>query len=113
MNEHATTPDPAADGTVIADVERALRVHAERSEHQLRELETDLGGMHRDSGTIQEDRDGMRRLIESVRSDLGRTQHALDRIEAGTYGKCTSCGEMIAAARLSAIPESERCNSCA
>ena len=40
-------------------------------------------------------------------------QAALERIEAGTYGTCDSCGEDIGQARLAAVPEATRCVSCA
>jgi RNA polymerase-binding transcription factor DksA len=40
-------------------------------------------------------------------------QAALERIDAGTYGECEACGELIDEARLSAIPEATRCVGCA
>jgi RNA polymerase-binding transcription factor len=114
----STTAATAADATTVASsvADRAaqtLREHAARSERQLHELESDLVGLLSDHGTIQEDRDGARRLIESIRADLNRTKRALARVEAGTYGLCTTCREPIAEARLAAIPESEHCNNCA
>ncbi|RLA39873.1 MAG: TraR/DksA family transcriptional regulator [Gammaproteobacteria bacterium] len=39
-------------------------------------------------------------------------QSALDRIEAGSYGSCVSCGENIGKARLKAVPEATRCVDC-
>jgi len=39
-------------------------------------------------------------------------QAALDRIEAGSYGVCASCGEEIGKARLKAVPEATRCVDC-
>lgn len=38
---------------------------------------------------------------------------ALDRLDDGTYGRCTSCGEPIPPARLAALPGVETCVSCA
>lgn len=113
MINTTTTHGSAIDNTLHERCERTLREHATRTEQQLRELESDMIGLLRDRSTIQEDRDGSRRLIESVRADFERTRRALARIESGTYGRCTTCGEPIAAARLQAIPESERCSSCA
>jgi len=40
-------------------------------------------------------------------------QAALARIDDGTYGLCENCGEGIAPARLSAVPEATRCVNCA
>jgi DnaK suppressor protein len=40
-------------------------------------------------------------------------QAALARIDDGTYGLCENCGEDIAPARLSVVPEATRCVNCA
>lgn len=44
---------------------------------------------------------------------LRKVQHALKRIEAGTYGLCESCGEPIPVARLDALPYATFCVDCA
>lgn len=41
-----------------------------------------------------------------------KIQHALERIESGTYGVCESCGEAIPRARLEAKPSVSLCLSC-
>ena len=38
---------------------------------------------------------------------------ALGRIDAGTYGRCEECGEMIAKPRLQALPYTRHCIECA
>jgi RNA polymerase-binding transcription factor DksA len=38
---------------------------------------------------------------------------ALQRMDAGTYGICVSCGEPIAPNRLAALPYAVRCLACA
>lgn len=38
---------------------------------------------------------------------------ALARLDAGSYGTCTGCGDAIAAARLEALPATRSCISCA
>jgi len=40
---------------------------------------------------------------------LSEVRDALQRIEAGTYGKCTACGRPIEAARLEAVPWARYC----
>ncbi len=113
MTNPTTTPGSDTGESLQERAEQTLQAHAARSEHQLHELESDMVGLLGDSGTIQEDRDGSRRLIESVRADLERTRRALARIEAGTFGQCTKCREPIADARLEAIPEADYCTNCA
>lgn len=45
--------------------------------------------------------------------ELSRIKEALGRIEAGTFGRCVSCGLPIGEARLRAIPYAARCAACA
>ena len=48
-----------------------------------------------------------------TRQSLHDIQVALDKIAAGTYGECESCGGDIGEGRLAAIPEATRCVNCA
>ena len=43
---------------------------------------------------------------------LQAIEEALQRVEAGTYGVCRDCGQMIADARLDAIPWTRVCIAC-
>ena len=43
---------------------------------------------------------------------LQAIEEALQRIDKGTYGVCRDCGNMIAAARLKAIPWTRVCIDC-
>src|SRR5262245_18387258 len=43
---------------------------------------------------------------------LQAIEEALRRIDAGSYGVCRDCGEMIAEARLNAIPWTRVCIKC-
>ena len=52
-------------------------------------------------------------LEESEIKELEMIQHALERMEKGTYGICQSCGQAIAEARIMAIPYSTVCINCA
>jgi DnaK suppressor protein len=40
---------------------------------------------------------------------LCEVQAALERLEAGTYGRCIECGQSIPEKRLEAIPWAARC----
>ena len=48
---------------------------------------------------------GRSRMLESI-------ERALERIEDGRYGVCTSCGTLIEKGRLEAIPFTQLCISC-
>jgi DnaK suppressor protein len=51
-------------------------------------------------------------LTHNTRELLEQTEHALDMIEAGTYGVCESCGKPIGKARLLAFPRATLCVEC-
>ena len=52
-------------------------------------------------------------LRDSERAQLRQVEEALERLAAGTYGTCRSCGRPIAAERLEAIPWAALCIDCA
>ncbi|HZZ96424.1 MAG TPA: TraR/DksA C4-type zinc finger protein [Jatrophihabitantaceae bacterium] len=52
-------------------------------------------------------------LLAQAEDQLAAIDAALDRVAAGTYGRCVSCGQPIAAPRLEARPEATRCITCA
>lgn len=52
------------------------------------------------------------RLRERERGLLAKIDAALEKIEAGEYGACMSCGEEIGMKRLEARPVAELCIDC-
>jgi DnaK suppressor protein len=52
-------------------------------------------------------------LIENEQGTLEEVNEALDRIGAGTYGKCLECGDPIPRSRLQALPYTRHCIRCA
>jgi DnaK suppressor protein len=51
-------------------------------------------------------------IVEIVSRTLQDIESALERLESGTYGRCSNCGAEIRAARLRAMPSAERCRDC-
>ena len=45
--------------------------------------------------------------------ELKALEAALQRIEAGTYGKCVKCGKPISEERLDVVPQTLFCKKCA
>ncbi|MCB8942204.1 MAG: TraR/DksA C4-type zinc finger protein [Ardenticatenaceae bacterium] len=43
---------------------------------------------------------------------LAQIEAALERMEAGTYGRCESCGQQIPAGRLEILPYATLCVNC-
>lgn len=51
-------------------------------------------------------------LERRIRDQLAEVEHALKKIEEGTYGLCDSCGQPIDPARLEALPQANLCLDC-
>jgi RNA polymerase-binding protein DksA len=51
-------------------------------------------------------------LENRLRQELARVEHALDKIEKGTYGLCDNCGQPIDPERLEALPQASLCMNC-
>lgn len=51
-------------------------------------------------------------LLEQMEEQLLDVNKALERIEEGTYGICTNCGEPILSERLEALPYAQLCIDC-
>ena len=52
-------------------------------------------------------------LENRIRQELAKTEHALDKIQKGTYGDCDNCGKPIDPKRLEALPQASLCMDCA
>lgn len=47
--------------------------------------------------------------LNRVEAELGDVEHALSRLDAGTYGTCEVCGSAIGDEGLQAAPAARRC----
>ena len=48
-------------------------------------------------------------ILEQVEAELADVEHALRRLDDGTYGTCEVCGKVIPDERLEAIPTARLC----
>lgn len=53
------------------------------------------------------------RLDEAEVRELSEIEAAIERLDAGAYGRCEICGGPIASGRLLALPEARICIACA
>lgn len=91
-----------------------LRAELEARLARIREHGTN--GVPRDSGeqvTARENDDVVRSLGVHVEEELAAVHAALERLDAGRYGTCASCGGAIEPARLDALPYTLHCSACA
>jgi DnaK suppressor protein len=51
-------------------------------------------------------------LENRVRQEMAKVEHALDKIQQGTYGLCDNCGKPINPERLEALPQATMCLDC-
>ncbi len=114
----ATPADPAAEAHIDLDAARAaLEAEAARLRLALGEPIEGPGQMTYGSQAaaathvFEQQRDLA--LRDHERAQLTLVEEALARLDAGTYGTCTSCGRRIATERLAAIPWVPTCIECA
>jgi RNA polymerase-binding transcription factor DksA len=66
-----------------------------------------------DSSQVTAERGEAEALAKSLLDTLGEVEHALTKFSGSTYGRCESCGQAIAPARLEAKPAARTCITCA
>ena len=77
-------------------------------------LDTNADDEHDPEGaTIAFERSQVGALIRQARAHLAGVSAAIERVDAGTYGSCETCGHPIPAGRLEARPTARRCVGCA
>lgn len=95
---------------------RLERQKAELSERLAKIKEDIAGGLERDAeeqaGQL-ENREVLDALANEATAELEQINAALRRMDEGTYGTCTACGEAIDARRLEARPYASLCMRCA
>ncbi|MEN3314851.1 MAG: hypothetical protein V7605_1085 [Acidimicrobiaceae bacterium] len=62
-----------------------------------------------DMGTETFEREKDISILEAIESELADVEHALRRLDEGTYGTCEACGRPIDDDRLQALPAARLC----
>jgi RNA polymerase-binding transcription factor DksA len=62
-----------------------------------------------DSSQVAAEQGEVRALVAPLRALLDDVERALVKLDEGTYGRCETCDQPIAAARLEAMPASRYC----
>jgi RNA polymerase-binding transcription factor DksA len=83
-------------------------LHDESESESLSEL-SGFDQHQADLGTETFEREKDLSILERVESELGDVEHALSRLDEGTYGTCEACGKHIDDARLEAMPATRFC----
>jgi DnaK suppressor protein len=93
-----------------------LTAERDRVRDQLAELGVDRSSYDdgfADSGQVTAERGEVEALVGTLSETLQDINAALSKIDAGTYGRCESCGGEISEARLEAMPMARLCITCA
>lgn len=64
-----------------------------------------------DTAGIAQDVEGFP-VLDQVQADLDAVTGALERLDAGTYGTCPTCGSTIDDERLATAPATRSCREC-
>lgn len=86
-------------------LEEAKEIDAELSEPHSQDWE--------ERATESEGDEVLEGLGHVAMAEARRIQAALSRIDEGSYGTCTSCGEPVGDKRLEAVPYAALCIKCA
>jgi DnaK suppressor protein len=82
--------------------------------HRLRlvEIGDAAGDDQADSGSKTAERDAASSLIRTLLDRRTQAEHAMQRLDDGTYGNCEGCAKPIPAERLIVFPSATSCVAC-
>lgn len=94
-------------------LKQELASRVERTHKRIHQREERVSANFAEQSVEMESQQLVMSLDADGRRELRAIDTALERIEAGTYGECTHCGEQIAEERLKALPYAALCINCA
>jgi DnaK suppressor protein len=109
----------ALDGAVLARARAAVRAQIEALTREFDAVvdaskQSNADDEHDPEGaTIAFERQQVAALLEQARRRLADVDAAVTAVEAGTYGRCETCGRPIAPERLAVRPTARTCIDCA
>ncbi|GIG66073.1 TraR/DksA family transcriptional regulator [Phytomonospora endophytica] len=94
-----------------------LRTEYSQTVTELAEIQRDrltdsAGDDQADTGSKTLEREQEITLANTMHERVIQVEHALERLDAGSYGMCERCGKPIPAARLAAFPSATLCVDC-
>src|SRR5690606_11333939 len=101
------------DQTLLSTLRGQLEDERARLEAQIAALEVGSDGTYddnfADSGQVTAEQSENLALLNQLNDQLDEVNHALSKMDDGTYGICEVCGRPIAEARLEAMPATRFC----
>jgi DnaK suppressor protein len=107
----------------LKKIRNRLESEQKRLQRELEELETNVEsaevrregspfGKREEEATESFELEKRLALQKQVRNNLVEIEHALEKLDKGTYGLCDICGQPITPERLEAVPHANLCLSC-
>jgi RNA polymerase-binding protein DksA len=90
-----------------------LENRVQRTSKHLYRRDKPVSSIFSEQSVEMESRELIYRLDGEGKEEIRQIDRALGRIDNGSYGVCTNCGEDIAEQRLGALPFADRCIACA
>ena len=99
--------------SVKSGLETRLAELESRVEHIQADLSEPLSADFEEQATEREDDDALAGQEALLGREIVAVKAALARVDDGSYGECTRCGEDVSGKRLEAFPEAALCINCA
>ena len=101
----------------LPDIEARLRARQQQLMTRIEQVKKDVTSEHSADWSEQAQERQNDEVVEAIgnesREELRKVTRALERIAAGEYTHCASCGEGIDLKRLEAVPYTDLCIRCA
>ncbi|MDQ6911106.1 MAG: TraR/DksA C4-type zinc finger protein [Actinomycetota bacterium] len=91
---------------------KSLRAEAEQLAEEMEPGDTQFDEESGEGGTLNVERERDLALSAQAWAAVDEIDHALAKIDVGTYGICEQCGQPIPKARLKALPYATLCVAC-
>jgi RNA polymerase-binding protein DksA len=98
-------------GVLLEEIDQH-RVELKLAEDELDASGDGSGDDQADAGAKTAEREHEISVAANARASLRQAEHALEQLEAGTYGICENCGNPIGKLRLQARPRATLCMTC-
>jgi DnaK suppressor protein len=101
-----------AERATYLDQATSLRAEAELLVEEMEPGDVQFDEESGEGGTVTVDRERDLVLAAQAMAAIEEIDHALSKIESGSYGRCESCDEPIPRPRLEALPYARLCVAC-
>ena len=96
----------------LLSTSRDLEDRLQKTRDHIRHVNTEIDKDFAEQAVQRENDEVVEGLFDQLQQELVEIRQALQRIEEGNYGICTTCGNSISMERLQIIPHTSLCKTC-